>query len=54
MPNDDAIDPTMPPSGTGCVECLAADDGMIDADLEGAAGTEHVRGSISCLFSTTS
>jgi ubiquitin-hydrolase Zn-finger-containing protein len=24
---DDRIDPTVPPSGTGCVECLATPDG---------------------------
>jgi Zn-finger in ubiquitin-hydrolases and other protein len=25
MTNDDEINPTVPPSGTGCVECLATD-----------------------------
>jgi hypothetical protein len=25
MPDDIQIDPTVPPSGTGCAECLAAD-----------------------------
>jgi hypothetical protein len=27
MPNHPHIDPSVPPSGTGCVECLATDDG---------------------------
>ena len=27
MPPTDAIDPAVPPSGTGCVECLATGDG---------------------------
>jgi hypothetical protein len=27
MTDDRTIDPTIPPSGTGCVECLATDNG---------------------------
>jgi hypothetical protein len=27
MAADHDIDPTVPPSGPGCVECLATDDG---------------------------